>query len=458
MTGAGGGVTGTGGGVAGAGGGVAGAAGGGVTGAGGGGVAGAGGGVVGAGGGVEGAGGGVVPGSGGVVVGSGGAATSWAGVVVGAGGGGRSGGGGVTGAGGGGAAGAAGGVVGAGGGVVGAGGGVVGAGGVVAGVLGVVGVLGSGRRRCPAVGERGRRDLSHRSRGNGRAGRRRLGEHQVDPVVVPRERREALPVDRPRRHDLGRPHRRVERGQLVRQVARSDVRLGHPRAVDGHDVDRVAAGPMGDVHGPDPQVVVARERLEHRHHPVVRASGRQGGVRLGRELQVRVVEERRGVGRDVDVLGRAAGARRVRQVVRSGSAAGLVGHGGELGARQRVMHDPVGGAVQAVIVHLAQRLDPAPALGRGCHERACQGGSRLADLERVESLSATGRELAGEVRQVECLAGRRRVPPEARPELPVGQEPLEQLGRTIFLRRRHRRSRPGGRSAALNRPSRTRRK
>ena len=136
----------------------------------------------------------------------------------------------------------------------------------------------------------------------GRCRRRRGVEDEVDPVVVPAALREALGLDRPGRHDLRRPERRIERGELVGQVARVDVRLRHPLAVDREDVERVAARPVTHLERADPELVLLRQVVEHRDEPRVGAAPRERCMRLRREGQVRVVEQGRDVRRAREML------------------------------------------------------------------------------------------------------------------------------------------------------------
>ena len=121
--------------------------------------------------------------------------------------------------------------------------------------------------------------------------RLRRVEDDLDPVLVRAARREALAVDRPRRDDVPRPQRRVERRQLVGQVAGADVGLRDPLAVHREDLER--PGPaVADVQRPDPEVVVLRELVEHAHEPHVGAASHERRMRLGRELEVGVVQQR----------------------------------------------------------------------------------------------------------------------------------------------------------------------
>ncbi len=132
-----------------------------------------------------------------------------------------------------------------------------------------------------------------------------------------------------------------------------------------------------------------------------------------------VAEQRGDVGRARKVT--RAGA---REVVRDPGAVEVVGVDRvQLGARERVVNDPVGLAVEVVVVQVPEVVDGAGSLGCRCHERPGQARPRFADLERVEhrARAGTAAELGGEVRQVELLACAGRVAAEARAELVVGQ-------------------------------------
>ena len=383
--------------------------------------------------------------------GSGGTEGSWAGGVVGAGGGGVVGAGGGRrgrrgGAGVGGGVGAGGGVEGAGGGVAGAGGGVGRrrGGGVVEGVLGVdgvLGVVGSGGGGVPPseseVAATGAAGAAPALAGAGSANTSWIRSSCPANVEKP-----SPSIGHGVTISVGRSDGSSEASSFARSRA-AMFDCGHPRAVDGHDVDRVAAGPVG-----------RRARV-----PICRSWSRESvsstdtsrwsapplasaACASGENCRFELCEERRGVGRDVNVLRGAARARRSRR-------------GAAPRRRPRPGRSPPAsfGLVSAWcttrcaapwrpwLVHLPQRLDPAPALGRRRHERAGEATSRDSRISSVCSAFPLPAENSrGQIGQVERLAGGGRVAPEARPELPVGQQPLEQLGSAVLLRRRHRRS------------------
>ena len=270
-------------------------------------------------GGCTGAGGGVVGAGGGVVVGSGGGAPPPEGVVVGSGGGVVGEAGGVVLGSGGGAPPPEGVVVGSGGGVVGEAGGVVlGSGGgpppprgwswdpVAASSARAVGVvLGSGGE---VLGSGGLVEVSTEL--SVPATMCVAGADEVDGASKTIWIRSSCPppwvkpsrLDRPGRHDLRRPERGVERGELVGEVARVDVRLRHALAVDREDVERVSARSVAHLERADPELVLLRQVVEHRHEPRVGAAPRQSRMRLRREGQVRVVEQGRDLRRAREVL------------------------------------------------------------------------------------------------------------------------------------------------------------
>ena len=291
-----------------------------------------------------------------------------------------------------------------------------------------------------------------RSRGLGRRRSRGRPEHDLDAVVV-LAGREAVAVDRPWRDDLRRPQRRVERGELVRQVACRDVPGRHALPVHGQDLERVTAGAAGGLDRPDPEPVALRQILEHGHEPGIRAAARQGRVGLRRQRELRAVEERRDVVRARHrQRGRGSAAAHVRQLVDDPAVRldRVRVDRLQLGARQRLVDDPVRVAREgARLVHPPKVVDRARALRGRRHEGAREARARLADLERVQHLvPAAGAELPGEVGQVGIPACRSRVSPEARAERLVGQQPLEQLRRPVLVRRLHSRPPSAGRSDA----------